>query len=62
MEINWRGYVMKISLKLKYFWHVLRYRYNETLKNDCLCLELKEKLEQKATFHEKKALSLLVRM
>jgi hypothetical protein len=53
---------MKIGLKMKYSWHLLRYRYNETLKNDCLCLELKTKLQQKAAFHEQKAISLLVKM
>jgi hypothetical protein len=53
---------MKIVMKLKYFWHFFKFRYNATLKNDCLCLELKAKLEQKATYHEQKAMSLLVRM
>lgn len=55
-------YVMKIGIKLKYSWHFLKFRYNATLMDDCLCLELKAKLKQKATFHEQKAISLLVRM
>jgi hypothetical protein len=53
---------MKLSLKLKYSWHFLRYRYIAILKNDCICKDLKVKLEQKANFHEKKAVSLLLRM
>jgi hypothetical protein len=55
-------YVIKIGLKMKYSWHLLRYRYNKMLKNDCLSSELKAKLQQRAAFHEQKAISLLVRM
>jgi hypothetical protein len=62
MKIIGGIYVMKLSLKLKYSWHFLRYRYIAILKNDCLCKDLKVKLEQKANFHEKKAVSLLLRM
>ncbi|WP_230498748.1 hypothetical protein [Pseudoneobacillus rhizosphaerae] len=54
--------MIKIGLKMKYSWHLLRYRYNEMLKKDCLSSELKVKLQQKAAFHEQKAISLLVRM
>lgn len=54
--------MIKIGLKMKYSWHLLRYRYNEMLKKDCLSSELKAKLQQRAAFHEKKAISLLVRI
>jgi hypothetical protein len=55
-------FMLKILLKMKYAWHLLRFRYNELLLKDCLSNELRAKLEKKAMFHERKALSLLIKI
>jgi hypothetical protein len=53
--------VFKKALKVKYVWHSFRYRYHEMLLNDCLCDSLRSKLQGKAAYHERKAVSILIR-
>jgi hypothetical protein len=48
--------------KVKYHWHSFRYRYHEMLINDCLCEEIRTKLQGKASYHERRAVSLLVKI
>jgi hypothetical protein len=55
-------FVFKNLLKVKYQWHSFRYRYNEMLMNDCLCNEIRTKLQDKAAYHEQKAVSLLIKI
>lgn len=51
-------HVLKILLKGKYYYHVLRGRHNELLQQDCLCEEMRMKLKVKTLYHNSKALEL----
>jgi hypothetical protein len=53
--------MLKITTKMKYYWHFINFRYHSILRNDCLHSELRQKLGEKARFHEQKAISLLFR-
>ncbi|CAM3981459.1 hypothetical protein [Mesobacillus zeae] len=44
--------------KLKYHWHYFLQKHNEALLKDALCVHLKSKLTEKASYHRVKASSL----
>lgn len=50
-----------VLIKSKYFYHLLQFRHNEVLQQQCLCEELKSKLKIKAIYHNSKAIELVER-
>lgn len=51
-------HVLKLLIKVKYYYHLLQHRHMELLREDCLSDELKMKLRVKATYHNSKAVEL----
>jgi hypothetical protein len=45
-------------IRSKYFYHLMQFRHNELLQQQCLCEELKSKLKIKAIYHNSKAIEL----
>ncbi|WP_442596404.1 hypothetical protein [Neobacillus sp. D3-1R] len=54
--------MLKNLMKLKYYWHSFRYRYHGLLLDGCLCHDLRSQIKRKVDYHERKAVSLLVKM
>ncbi|WP_176167256.1 hypothetical protein [Mesobacillus jeotgali] len=54
--------MFKLLINFKYKFHLLLQNYNEALIQDALCEKLKASLQQKASYHEEKAGSLIARL
>jgi hypothetical protein len=46
----------------KYYYHLLQYRHNQLLEQDCLCEELKTKFKIKAIYHNSMVVELGARL
>ncbi len=48
--------------KGKYYWHLFQQRHHELLLKDCLCEEMKSKLQIKVLYHRSKVIELFYQM
>jgi hypothetical protein len=54
--------VLKMFMKVKYYYHLIQHRHNELLKNDCLDEKLRAKLKVKASYHNSKVVEFALKM
>ncbi|MBM7656466.1 hypothetical protein [Neobacillus cucumis] len=50
--------MLKVLIKGKYYYHLFLHRHNQLLQQDCLSEELRMKLKVKATYHNRKAIEI----
>lgn len=49
-----------MRIKVELFWHSLRYNYNSVILKDCLCDEMKTRIEIKRDYHSAKIKELVL--
>ncbi|MEH7331186.1 hypothetical protein V7161_00860 [Neobacillus drentensis] len=54
--------MLKMFIRGKYYYHLIQYRHNEILQQDCLDEELRMKLRVKSSYHNSKAVELGAKM
>ena len=61
---NNRGgsYVKKIIYRFKYLWHYTQWKQTIVLVNECINIGVKTELETKASYHERTAISYMMKM
>ena len=54
--------MLRMFIKVKYYYHLIQHRHNEFLKQDCLDKELLAKLKVKASYHNSKVVEFALKM
>ncbi|WP_176541131.1 MULTISPECIES: hypothetical protein [unclassified Bacillus (in: firmicutes)] len=54
--------MLKLLIKIKYYYHLFQHRHHQLLQQDCLNEELKMKLKIKALYHNSKAVEIGLKM
>jgi hypothetical protein len=54
--------VLKLVIKIKYYYHLFQHRHHQLLQQDCLNEELRMKLKVKALYHNSKVVEMGLKM